>query len=236
MGLNRPSAGRIIVAGEDVTAFNDAAAARVRGPAQYVFQDPHASLNPRLTIRQILFEVLEMRGLPKAEREDKAAHLLELVGLDASYLGRYPRAFSGGQRQRIGIARALAVEPKVLICDEPVSALDVSIQAQVINVLGELRDRLGLAVLFIAHDLAVVRHLSDRVAVMYLGRIVEEGPAADVYSRPRHPYTAVLMASTPVPVPNPQAMMRKAILGGEFRARAIHPRAAASANAAPSGR
>jgi peptide/nickel transport system ATP-binding protein len=215
VGLNRPSSGRILVSGEDVTRFDAEASARVRSTVQYVFQDPYASLNPRLTIRQILFEALEMRGLPKLEREAEAHRLLELVGLDQTYLDRYPRAFSGGQRQRIGIARALAVEPRVLICDEPVSALDVSIQAQVINVLAELRDRLGLAVLFIAHDLAVVRHLSDRVAVMYLGRIVEEGPAADVYAHPRHPYTAVLMASTPVPVPDAGAMARKAILGGD---------------------
>jgi peptide/nickel transport system ATP-binding protein len=215
VGLNLPSEGRIILKGEDVTSFDETASARVRKTVQYVFQDPYASLNPRLTIRQILSEALEMRGVARAEREVEARKLLGLVGLDPDYLGRYPRAFSGGQRQRIGIARALAVEPQVLICDEPVSALDVSIQAQVINVLADLRDRLGLAVLFIAHDLAVVRHLSDRVAVMYLGRIVEEGPAAEIYARPLHPYTAVLMSSTPRPVPDPQAMARKVILRGD---------------------
>jgi peptide/nickel transport system ATP-binding protein len=215
VGLNPVSSGRIFVEGEDITTFDPASAARVRGTVQYVFQDPYASLNPRLTIRQILFEALEISGVDRAAREKEAQRLLDLVGLDSSYLSRYPRAFSGGQRQRIGIARALAVQPKVLICDEPVSALDVSIQAQVINVLADLRDRLGLAVLFIAHDLAVVRHLSDRVAVMYLGRIVEEGPAAEVYARPRHPYTAVLMSSTPRPVPDPHAMERKAILRGD---------------------
>ncbi len=215
VGLNQPSEGQILVEGEDVTVFDAKASARVRATVQYVFQDPYASLNPRLNIRSILSEALEMRGVPPREREAEARALLELVGLDPSYLARYPRAFSGGQRQRIGIARALAVRPKVLICDEPVSALDVSIQAQVINVLADLRDRLGLAVLFIAHNLAVVRHLSDRVAVMYLGRIVEEGPTAAVYARPRHPYTAVLMSSTPRPVPDPQAMARKAILRGD---------------------
>ncbi|GLQ56534.1 ABC transporter ATP-binding protein [Devosia nitrariae] len=216
VGLNRPSSGYIRVAGEDVTDFGAEAAAHVRRTVQYVFQDPYASLNPRLSIRQILSEALEQRGLPGRQREAAARALMDMVGLDAAYLDRYPKAFSGGQRQRIGIARALAVEPRVLICDEPVSALDVSIQAQVINILADLRDRLGLGILFIAHDLSVVRHLSDRVAVMYLGRIVEIGPASDVYEHPLHPYTAVLLSSTPKPVPDPSAMQRKLVLGGDM--------------------
>ncbi|MGV0908185.1 dipeptide ABC transporter ATP-binding protein [Martelella sp. FOR1707] len=215
VGVNTPSSGLIFVGGEDVTSFDRKASALVRSNVQYVFQDPHASLNPRLTVRQILSEALEQRGLARQGREPECLRLMELVGLDPSYLDRYPKAFSGGQRQRIGIARALAIEPKVLICDEPVSALDVSIQAQVINVLSDLRDRLNLAVLFIAHDLAVVRHLSDRVAVMYLGQIVEEGPAENIYRTPRHPYTAVLMSSTPRPEPDPEAMDKKAILKGD---------------------
>ncbi|WBU63907.1 ABC transporter ATP-binding protein [Paracoccus aerodenitrificans] len=215
VGINPVSSGTITVAGKDVTDFDAAATGHVRQTVQYVFQDPYASLNPRLTIRQILSEALEQRGLPAAQREAECRRLMMLVGLEESYLDRYPKAFSGGQRQRIGIARALAVEPKVLICDEPVSALDVSIQAQVINILADLRDKLDLAVLFIAHDLAVVRHLSDRVAVMYLGQIVEEGPAEEVYANPRHPYTAVLMSSTPRPEPDPEAMNRKAILKGD---------------------
>ena len=215
VGVNTPSAGEILVDGVDVTSFDHEAAARVRANVQYVFQDPYASLNPRLNVRQILSEALEQRGLAGSEREAECLRLLDLVGLDPTYLDRYPKAFSGGQRQRIGIARALAIEPRVLICDEPVSALDVSIQAQVINVLADLRDRLNLAVLFIAHDLAVVRHLSDRVAVMYLGRIVEEGPASEIYTAPRHPYTAVLMSSTPRPVPDAGAMKKKAILKGD---------------------
>ncbi|SHJ25962.1 ABC transporter ATP-binding protein [Wenxinia saemankumensis] len=215
VGVNPLSDGRIRVDGQDVTAFDAAATRHVRQTVQYVFQDPYASLNPRLTIRQILSEALEQRGLPAGEREAECVRLMEMVGLDRGYLDRYPRAFSGGQRQRIGIARALAVEPRVLICDEPVSALDVSIQAQVINILADLRDRLDLALLFIAHDLAVVRHLSDRVAVMYLGRIVEEGPAEEVYARPRHPYTAALMSSTPRPEPDPGAMARKSVLRGD---------------------
>jgi peptide/nickel transport system ATP-binding protein len=215
VGLYPAGSGQILVDGEDVTTFDRKGAALVRDTVQYVFQDPYASLNPRLTIRQVLYEAIEMRSVPRGDREAEARKLLEMVGLDANYLGRYPRAFSGGQRQRIGIARALAVEPRVLICDEPVSALDVSIQAQVINVLADLRDRLGLAILFIAHDLSVVRHLSDRVAVMYLGRVVEEGPTAEVYAKPRHPYTAVLVSSTPRPVPDPRAMQRKTILRGD---------------------
>ncbi|RYH02517.1 ABC transporter ATP-binding protein [Salipiger sp. IMCC34102] len=215
VGVNPIASGRVSVDGRDVTSFDGPATALVRDQVQYVFQDPYASLNPRLTIRQILNEALERRRLSAEAREEECARLMKLVGLDRHYLDRYPKAFSGGQRQRIGIARALAVQPKVLICDEPVSALDVSIQAQVINILADLRDRLGLAVLFIAHDLAVVRHLSDRVAVMYLGRIVEEGPAEEIYAAPRHPYTAVLMASTPKPVPQPGAMASKTILEGD---------------------
>jgi len=215
VGLIPIAAGRIMVAGRDVTPFDPASARHVRQTVQYVFQDPYASLNPRLTIRQTLTEALEQRGLPASLREAECQRLMALVGLDAAYLDRYPMAFSGGQRQRIGIARALAVEPRVLICDEPVSALDVSIQAQVINILADLRDRLTLAVLFIAHDLAVVRHLSDRVAVMYLGRIVEEGPTAELFARPRHPYTAVLLSSSPKPVPDAGALRRKAILRGD---------------------
>jgi len=184
-----------------VVGINQASAGAVRvdSGVQYVFQDPYASLNPRRTIRQSLDEALEMRGVPRAERDAEASELMRRVGLGDGHLDRYPHAFSGGQRQRIGIARALAVRPKVLILDEPVSALDVSIQAQIINLLEELRDDLGLGYLFIAHDLSVVRHLSDRVAVMYLGKIVETGPVEAVYSTPGHPYTVALMSSSPVP-------------------------------------
>jgi peptide/nickel transport system ATP-binding protein len=183
VGINSPTSGAI----------------RVDTGVQYVFQDPYASLNPRRTIRQSIDEALEMRGVPRAERGAEASELMRRVGLGEGHLDRYPHAFSGGQRQRVGIARALAVQPKVLILDEPVSALDVSIQAQIINLLEELRDDLGLGYLFIAHDLSVVRHLSDRVAVMYLGRIVETGPVEAVYSTPGHPYTVALMSSSPVP-------------------------------------
>ncbi|MFI7704165.1 dipeptide ABC transporter ATP-binding protein [Nonomuraea sp. NPDC049480] len=199
VGINRPAEGTVRVGSDGIDAFSPAGAQVLRSTVQYVFQDPYASLNPRRTIRQSLDEALEMRGVPRAERAAEASALIRRVGLNESHLDRYPHAFSGGQRQRIGIARALAVEPQVLICDEPVSALDVSIQAQIINLLESLRDELGLGYLFIAHDLSVVRHLSDRVAVMYLGKIVETGPVDAVYAAPRHPYTVALMSSSPMP-------------------------------------
>ncbi|WP_129669375.1 ABC transporter ATP-binding protein [Phytoactinopolyspora endophytica] len=199
VGINRPSSGSIRVGAGLVDASSPGGIQALQSTVQYVFQDPYASLNPRRTVRQSLDEALEMRGVPRSERAGESIELIRRVGLNEGHLDRYPHAFSGGQRQRIGIARALAVEPRVLICDEPVSALDVSIQAQIINLLETLRDDLGLGYLFIAHDLSVVRHLSDRVAVMYLGQIVETGPVEAVYSSPQHPYTVALMSSSPVP-------------------------------------
>ncbi|MGW0200920.1 ABC transporter ATP-binding protein [Nonomuraea sp. NPDC003201] len=199
VGINRVSGGSVLVDGADVSTMGQADLGRVRSSVQYLFQDPYASLNPRRTIRQSLSEALAFRGVGRREREEAARSLMEQVGLRAEHLDRYPHAFSGGQRQRIGIARALARQPRALILDEPVSALDMSIQAQIINLLEQLQNELGLGYLFIAHDLSVVRHLSDTVAVMYLGRIVEYGDAADVYGSPQHPYTAALMSSSPVP-------------------------------------
>lgn len=199
VGINTSTSGSIIVEGRDVSVTNSSNRMFVSSHIQYVFQDPYASLNPRRTIGQSLDEALAVGGVASNEARGKSVELLERVGLRAEHLDRYPFAFSGGQRQRVGIARALAAKPKMLICDEPVSALDVSIQAQIINLLAELRDDLGLAYLFIAHDLSVVRHLSDRVAVMYLGKIVEVGLASEVYSNPQHPYTAALLSSTPTP-------------------------------------
>jgi peptide/nickel transport system ATP-binding protein len=199
VGINRPSQGEILVAGHDVTSMAPKDAELLRQNVQYIFQDPYSSLNPRRTIRQSLHEALAFRGLTQAGSEAEAVSLLERVGLSSSHLDRYPQAFSGGQRQRIGIARALARQPRALILDEPVSALDVSVQAQVINLLQSLQTELQLGYLFIAHDLSVVRHLSHRVAVMYLGRIVEIGPAEAVYRNPQHPYTAALLSSSPVP-------------------------------------
>ncbi|WP_200834721.1 dipeptide ABC transporter ATP-binding protein [Amycolatopsis alkalitolerans] len=197
VGINQPVSGEIRVHGADFASLSRREVAAARRKVQYVFQDPYASLNPRRTIRQVLDEALEVAGTEPARRRARSIELLELVGLGERHLDRYPHAFSGGQRQRIGVARALAVEPECLVLDEPVSALDVSIQAQVMNLLTDLRDRLGLGYLFIAHDLAVVRSISDRVAVMYLGRIVETGPAEDLYRDPLHPYTVSLLSSSP---------------------------------------
>ncbi|WP_433171950.1 dipeptide ABC transporter ATP-binding protein [Actinoallomurus sp. CA-150999] len=205
VGINRRAAGTIKIQGQDPGAASHRA-------LQYVFQDPYASLNPRRTVRQVLDEALEVRGVPPAERREQSVKLLELVGLAERHLDRFPHAFSGGQRQRIAVARALAVEPAGLILDEPVSALDVSIQAQIMNLLADLRDRLGLGYLFIAHDLAVVRNISDRVAVMYLGKIVETGPAERLYREPLHPYTVSLLSSTP----SVEASRERIVLTGDL--------------------
>ncbi|MFL6116402.1 MAG: dipeptide ABC transporter ATP-binding protein, partial [Catenulispora sp.] len=197
VGISAIAGGSIRVDGHDVTARGDDDMKRIRSSVQYIFQDPYASLNPRRTIRQSLTEALSLRGLRGSGLEDEARSLMEQVGLRPEHLDRYPYAFSGGQRQRIGIARALARQPKVLILDEPVSALDMSVQAQIINLLQELQRKLNVGYLFIAHDLSVVRHLSDRVAVMYLGRIVELAPKEELFANPRHPYTRALLAAAP---------------------------------------
>jgi len=181
---------------------------------QLVFQDPYSSLNPRMTVGAIVGEALEVHGIARGrEREDRVAALLERVGLAAGHRSRYPHEFSGGQRQRIGIARALALEPRFVVCDEAVSALDVSIQAQILNLLQDLQQELGLTYLFVSHDLNVVRHLADRVAVMYLGRIVENAPAAELFEDPKHPYTRALLAANPVP--DPEAPRTAVALEGE---------------------
>lgn len=201
--LIEPTSGTVRFEGRDITELGGVALRTLRRRMQIVFQDPFASLDPRMSVQNILAEPLVVHRIGNpASRRARVAALLELVGLAPYHAARYPHEFSGGQRQRIGIARALAVEPTLVVLDEPVSALDVSIQAQVVNLLADLQARLGLSYLFIAHDLAVVKHVADRVAVMYLGRIVEIGPKAQVFSDPRHPYTRVLLAAIPRPDPH----------------------------------
>jgi len=213
--LLEPTAGEVSFDGADVRAFDRVRLRTFRRRAQFVFQDPFGSLNPRLSVGAVSLEVLQVHGLGGPNRRDRAVELLELVGLRAEHIDRYPHEFSGGQRQRLGVARALSVEPDFLVLDEPVSALDVSVQAQVINLLEDLQAELGLTYLFIAHDLAVVEHVSDRVAVMYLGRIVETADAADLYRSPRHPYTQSLLSAVPRPDPVGREERRRIVLEGD---------------------
>ena len=202
MRLIEPSSGDIIIDGQDITKLGERQIAPIRRKIQLIFQDPFASLNPRMTVAQMVAEPLMLHKIvPAREREARVVELLEAVGLGAQHMHRYPHEFSGGQRQRIVIARALAAEPAIIVCDEPVSALDVSIRSQILNLLAELQERLGLSYLFISHDLSVVKHIADRVAVMYLGRIVEIGTAEDVFAAPRHPYTRALISAIPLPEP-----------------------------------
>jgi oligopeptide/dipeptide ABC transporter ATP-binding protein len=233
--LIEPTAGRVWFEGENLTALDSTAMRERRRAMQIIFQDPYASLNPRMTVGQTLAEPLALHGLAAGRHKARVGELLALVGLAPQHAQRYPHEFSGGQRQRIGIARALAVEPRLIVCDEPVSALDVSIQAQVINLLQDLQRRLGLAYVFIAHDLAVVKHIATRVAVMYVGQIVEYAATAALFGEPRHPYTQALLSA--IPVPEPMLRRRRIILAGDvpspidpapgcrFRPRCPHARA-----------
>jgi peptide/nickel transport system ATP-binding protein/oligopeptide transport system ATP-binding protein len=213
--LIEPDAGRIRFEGRDLLGFDADALRAFRRQAQIIFQDPYASLNPRMTVAQILGEPLALHNLlPSEKRRARIGELLRLVGLEPRFARRYPHEFSGGQRQRIAIARALAVEPKLIICDEPVSALDVSIRSQILNLLRDLQQRLGLAYIFVSHDLAVVKHIADRVAVMNLGTIVETADTEALFAAPRHPYSRALLSA--IPVPKPRAKGERVILQGEM--------------------
>jgi oligopeptide transport system ATP-binding protein len=225
VGLEKPTAGAIRVRGEDMVRLRGGALRRARRNIQMVLQDPYTSLNPRMTVGDIIGEPFEIHPevAPRSSRARKVQELLETVGLSPDHVNRYPHQFSGGQRQRIGIARALALRPEIIVCDEPVSALDVSIQAQVINLLEGLQDEFGLSYIFIAHDLSVVRHISDRVAVMYLGKIVETGVDTQIYERPTHPYTQALLSAVPVPDPRLRGHRDQIVLEGDVPSPADPP-------------
>jgi oligopeptide transport system ATP-binding protein len=225
IALERPTAGQVLFEGQDIFSLKGKALREMRRNIQIVLQDPYTSLNPRMTVGDIVGEPFEIHSTvaPKGNRRQKVQELLDVVGLNPEHINRYPHQFSGGQRQRIGIARGLALRPKIIICDEPVSALDVSVQAQVINLLEKLQDDFGLSYVFIAHDLSVVRHIADRVAVMYLGKIVEVGDEDQIYSHPTHPYTQALLSAVPVPDPTMRGKGEQIILVGDVPSPANPP-------------
>lgn len=216
--INTPTEGKILINGKDITKIKGADLKQFKCDVQMIFQDPYASLNPRMTVGEIIREPMDIHKIYDTveEREARVRELLELVGLKPDHIRRYPHEFSGGQRQRIGIARTLALNPKFIVCDEPISALDVSIQAQVINLLEEIQDEMGISYLFIAHDLSMVKHISDRIGVMYLGNLVEVGDGDDVYENPMHPYTQALLSAIPIPDPKVAREKQRIVLQGEL--------------------
>jgi oligopeptide transport system ATP-binding protein len=225
MGLIPATSGSVRLEGEELVGMKPARLRQVRRDVQIIFQDPYSSLDPRMTVGNIVGEPFEIHSevAPKGDRRRRVEELLEVVGLSPEHINRYPHQFSGGQRQRIGIARALALRPKVIICDEPVSALDISVQAQVVNLLENLQDEFGLSYIFVAHDLSVVRHISDRVGVMYLGKLVELGTEDQIYERPMHPYTQALLSAVPVPDPRLRGRREQIVLTGDLPSAADPP-------------
>jgi len=222
--LYRPTAGKVYFEGKDLTTMKGEELRRMRRKMQMIFQDPYASLNPRMTVGDIVGEPLEVHNVAKGkEKRERVMELLQLVGLNPYFINRYPHEFSGGQRQRIGVARALALNPSFIVCDEPVSSVDVSIQAQIVNLLEDLQEKFGMAYLFIAHDLAMVRHISDRVAVMYLGKIVELTDRDELYHHPLHPYTQALLSAVPIPDPVVEEKRKRIILKGDVPSPANPP-------------
>lgn len=213
--LYRPTAGEIVYRGRDISRVPESELRWMRKEVQMIFQDPFASLNPRMTVNDIISEPLVLSGYGRERCKQRVQELLEMVGLNPEHANRYPHEFSGGQRQRIGIARALAMNPSMIIADEPVSALDVSIQAQIVNLLQNLQEKMGLTYVVIAHDLSMVRHISDRVMVMYLGKVVEIAPSDEIYSNPLHPYTQALMSAVPIPDPEVESQRQRVMLKGE---------------------
>jgi oligopeptide transport system ATP-binding protein len=225
MRLEEPSSGKVYFHGQNIYDMRGKALRELRRNIQIVFQDPYSSLNPRMTVGDIVGEPFDIHPevAPRGQRRKRVQELLDVVGLNPEHINRYPHQFSGGQRQRIGIARGLALKPEIIICDEPVSALDVSVQAQVINLLESLQAEFGLSYIFIAHDLSVVRHIADRVAVMYLGRIVESGSDSQIYEKPTHPYTQALLSAVPVPDPSVRGQRQQIILTGDVPSPANPP-------------